>query len=833
LAVVALSRIGELLVSDKIITHEQLQETLAYQKIHGGRVGSCLVALGYVSEDDMAAALSRYYGVPAIDLSTAEADLAAIKLVPREIAIKHHIVPIAIKGTVLTVASADPSNLVALDELRFRTGCTVEFLIAPYSGIRTAIEALYAAQKAPVEKTKNEVPQASKPVTASKPSKPVESTPPPKPVEAPPPPKAVEAPKAAKPVEPPPPPVPVEAPPPPKAVEPPKAAKPVEPPPPPKAVEPPKPTKPVELPQPTKINKAFRVAALSRIGELLVSDNVITFEQLQETLAYQKVHGGRIGSCLVALGHVSEDAMAAALSRHYGVPAIDLTTAEVDLAAIKLVSQEIANKHHIVPIAIKGTVLTVAIADPNNLLALDEVRFSTGYSVEVVVAPYSQIRTALDTLYAGSQNAAIERLTEEVAAGGDAGNVEVVEGGQEELDLEDLERASADSSITRLVNLILMEAVKRGASDAHVEPYENEMRVRYRVDGELELGFCPPLSAKAAVISRLKVMSKLDISEKRRPQDGRIKIRCKDKGKAKELDFRVSTLPTLFGEKVVMRLLDKDNLSLELGRLGFEHESLTKFEKAIHKPFGIILVTGPTGSGKTNTLYSAISQINEPNTNIMTAEDPVEFVLPGINQTQIQEQIGSTFATTLRAFLRQDPDVILVGEIRDGETATIAVKAALTGHLVLSTLHTNDAASAVSRLVDMGIEPFLLSTSVNLICAQRLVRRICKGCKTEITVPQKALRDAGFTEEELASVQVSRGTGCSICHNSGYKGRVGLFEVMEIDNDLKEMIAIGKTATDLKRTAIENGMITLRRSGLIKVSQGLTTMDEVLAETVR
>ncbi len=572
-------------------------------------------------------------------------------------------------------------------------------------------------------------------------------------------------------------------------------------------------------------------AVVSRIGELLVADKIITRAQLQEAITYQKNHGGRVTGSLVAMGFVSEETVAQVLSRHYGVPAIDLSTAEVDVAAIKLVPEDFARKHNAVPIGLKGSMLTVAIADPNNLAALDELRFVTGYSAKVVVAPYSQIHAAIATLYAASQNVAVEKLSEELSAG-DSTNVEVIEGEQEELDVQELERASADSSITRLVNLILIEAVKRGASDIHVEPYENELRVRYRVDGELEVAFCPPVTSKNAVISRLKVMASLDISEKRRPQDGRIKIRCRDMGRTKELDFRVSTLPTIFGETVVMRLLDRENLTLELGRLGFEPQSLERFEKSIRKPFGVILVTGPTGSGKTNTLYSAISQLKAPNTNIVTVEDPVEFVLPGINQTQVQEQAGSTFATTLRAFLRQDPDVILVGEIRDTETSAIAVKAALTGHLVLSTLHTNDAASAISRLIDMGIEPFLLSTAINLICAQRLVRRICNGCKEEIDVPVEALHDIGFTDEEIQTLKIFRGAGCSVCHKSGYKGRVGLFEVLEITNDLKQMIATGKTATEIKSRAIQNGMITLRRSGLNKIKHGITTIDEVLAETI-
>jgi type IV pilus assembly protein PilB len=572
------------------------------------------------------------------------------------------------------------------------------------------------------------------------------------------------------------------------------------------------------------------VTVLSRIGELLVAEKIIVPSQLHQGLAYQKIHGGRLTSCLVSLGFVSEETVAQVLARHYGVPVIDLNNAEVDLAALKLVSQDVARKHQAVPVGVKGSTLTVAIGDPNNLAALDELRFLTGHTVQVVVAPNSQIDSAISTLYAGPQNTAIEKLAEELSQQ-ETSEVEVLEE-PEELDIQQLEQDSSDSSITRLVNLILVEATKRGASDAHIEPFENQLRIRYRVDGELEVAFCPPVSSKSAVISRLKVMAKLDIAEKRRPQDGRIKIRCRDMGKTRELDFRVSTLPTMFGEKVVMRLLDRENLSLELSRLGFEPESLAKFETSIRKPFGIILVTGPTGSGKTNTLYSAISRLNSPDTNIMTAEDPVEFVLPGINQTQVHEQIGSTFATTLRAFLRQDPDVILVGEIRDAETSQIAVKAALTGHLVLSTLHTNDAASAISRLVDMGIEPFLLSTSINLICAQRLVRKICANCKVETEVLLETLRDIGFGEEEAHTVKAYRGAGCSTCHNSGYKGRVGLFEVMEVTHDLKHMIATGKTATEIKQRAIEEGMVTLRKSGLSKIKSGITTIDQVLAETI-
>jgi type IV pilus assembly protein PilB len=395
-----------------------------------------------------------------------------------------------------------------------------------------------------------------------------------------------------------------------------------------------------------------------------------------------------------------------------------------------------------------------------------------------------------------------------------------------------LERAAEEAPIIKLVNLILTDSVKRGASDIHVEPYENEMRVRFRVDGVLQTVMNPPLKLRDAITSRMKIMAKLDIAEKRLPQDGRIMIKYKSEGKKKELDFRVSTVPTLYGEKIVMRLLDKENLRLDMTKLGFEPESLKKFERNILKPYGMVLVTGPTGSGKTNTLYSSVARLNQVDTNIMTAEDPVEFQLAGINQVQMKEQIGLNFAAALRAFLRQDPNIILVGEIRDFETAEIGVKAALTGHLVLSTLHTNDAPSTISRLMNMGIEPFLVATSVNLICAQRLVRRICVNCKEELEVPEQALIDAGYTPEEVKTTKIYHGRGCSTCNKGGYKGRTGLYEVMEINDELRELILVGASALELKKKAIEQGMITLRRSGLIKVALGQTTMEEVLRETV-
>jgi type IV pilus assembly protein PilB len=405
---------------------------------------------------------------------------------------------------------------------------------------------------------------------------------------------------------------------------------------------------------------------------------------------------------------------------------------------------------------------------------------------------------------------------------------------EEAIDLEGLEQAAEEAPIIKLVNLILSSSLKRGASDIHVEPYEREFRVRFRIDGVLYNIMNPPLKLKDAIVSRIKIMAKLDISEKRLPQDGRIKIRMKKEGgKIKELDFRVSVLPTLFGEKVVLRLLDKDNLMLDMTRLGMEQESLNKFMFAISKPYGMVLVTGPTGSGKTNTLYSSIAQLNKVDTNIMTAEDPVEFNLPGINQVQMKEQIGLNFAMALRSFLRQDPNIILVGEIRDFETAEIAIKAALTGHLVLSTLHTNDAPSTISRLMNMGIEPFLVATSVHLICAQRLVRRVCKECKEEISTLPQTLIEAGFMAQEVKTIKTYKGKGCPTCNGTGYKGRVGLYEVMEVEDDLRELILVGASAIELRKKSVEKGMITLRQSGLIKIRDGITTLEEVLRETVK
>lgn len=562
-----------------------------------------------------------------------------------------------------------------------------------------------------------------------------------------------------------------------------------------------------------------------------MKEKVITQVQLDQALRTQRETGGRLGSILVKLGFLSDEDVTNFLSRQYGVPAINLNYFEIDAAVVKLVPYETAKRYQILPLSRVGASLTIAMVDPTNVFAMDDIKFMTGYNIEPVVASETSILEAIEKAYAGS--ATEDDLQAVMATINEIADSDIeLQGDEQQLDVSDLEKAAEEAPIVKLVNMILTDAVKRGASDIHIEPYEKDYRVRFRIDGVLQTIMNPPLKLKDAITSRVKIMSKLDISEKRLPQDGRIMLRVSLGGRKKQLDYRVSTLPTLFGEKIVLRLLDKDTLRLDMTKLGFEPESLTKFEKAILKPYGMVLVTGPTGSGKTNTLYSSISRLNTPDTNIMTAEDPVEFQLAGINQVQMKESIGLNFAAALRSFLRQDPNIILVGEIRDFETAEIAVKAALTGHLVLSTLHTNGAPETISRLMNMGIEPFLVATAVHLICAQRLVRRVCSNCGEEIDVPIQALLDAGFTPEEAKSFQPKKGKGCSTCNNTGYKGRCGLYEVMEIDDDIRELILVGASAVELKKKAIEHGMLTLRRSGLIKIMQGVTTMEEVARETV-
>ncbi len=568
-----------------------------------------------------------------------------------------------------------------------------------------------------------------------------------------------------------------------------------------------------------------------RLGDLLVKEKVITTEQLEQATKLQKESHSRLASALVKLGFLSDEDVTNFLSRQYGVPAINLSYFEIDPAVVKLIPYETAKRYQILPLSRVGASLTIAMVDPTNVFAMDDIKFMTGFNIEPVVASESSILEGIEKAYGVSKEAELEQVMQSMNDLGEGTDIEVQAEAQE-LELKELEKAADEAPIVKLVNLVLTDAVKRGASDIHMEPYEKEFRVRFRIDGVLQLIMNPPLKLKDAITSRLKIMAKLDISEKRLPQDGRIMLKMAIGGKKKQLDFRVSTLPTLWGEKIVLRLLDKENLRLDMTKLGFEQESLDKFQKAILKPYGMVLVTGPTGSGKTNTLYSSISQLNQPDTNIMTAEDPVEFQLGGVNQVQMKEQIGLNFAAALRAFLRQDPNIILVGEIRDFETAEIAIKAALTGHLVLSTLHTNGAPETITRLMNMGIEPFLVATSVHLICAQRLIRRICKDCAEPVEMPVQALIDEGYSPEEAKTVQIMKGKGCATCNKTGYKGRTGLYEVMEVDDEIKELVLVGASALELKKKAIERGMITLRRSGLIKVAAGWTTLGEVARETI-
>jgi type IV pilus assembly protein PilB len=567
-----------------------------------------------------------------------------------------------------------------------------------------------------------------------------------------------------------------------------------------------------------------------KLGELLVRSGRIDPAQLNEALALQKEHGGRVGTNLVKLGYLTEKQLVESLSQHFNVPSVDLNGVEIDEAVLKIIPADLARKYTILPVTKTGATITVAMIDPTNVFAMDDVKFMTGYRVEPVVASETGIRTAIDRYYGSTHAIELKKVMEDLSEESTS-DLEVLEE-EEDLDLATLEEESEQAPVVKLVNLVLTDAIKRGASDIHIEPYEKEYRVRYRIDGILYEMMHPPLKLKEAITSRCKIMARLDIAEKRLPQDGRIKIKTKISGKSKDLDYRVSVLPTLFGEKIVMRLLDKDKLMLDMTKLGFEPESLRKFEAAILKPYGMVLVTGPTGSGKTNTLYSALQRINTPEVNIMTAEDPVEFNLSGINQVQTREQIGLNFAAALRSFLRQDPNIILVGEIRDFETAEVAIKAAMTGHLVLSTLHTNDAPSSISRLMNMGIEPFLVATSVHMIVAQRLVRRICSFCKEPFEMPPPALTQVGFSEHESRTLKLFRGRGCERCSNTGYKGRVGLYEVLEVDDELKEMILSGASAFELRQKAIQGGMMTLRMSGLQKIRDGMTSVEEVVRETV-
>jgi type IV pilus assembly protein PilB len=566
------------------------------------------------------------------------------------------------------------------------------------------------------------------------------------------------------------------------------------------------------------------MAGPSRLGELLVREKLISLQQLRKAQDEQRRSGQNLGYTLAKLGFISDNEITNFLSSQYRLPAINLDEYEIDADVVKLVSREVCEKHKIIPVSRSGSSLIVAMSDPTNLHAIDDIKFLTGYNVEPVVASETAIQGSIERYYAAGP--AYEEVLAEFNLDDDDIDFRADE---EEVNAMELERASADAPVVRLVNVLLLNAIRKGASDIHVEPYEKRLRVRYRIDGVLHEEMTPPMKLKNALVSRLKIMSMLDIAERRLPQDGRIKLKL---GKGREMDFRVSVMPTMWGEKVVLRLLDKGNLQLDMTKLGFDDSPLDDFKWSIGQPWGMVLVTGPTGSGKTTTLYSALSELNQPAVNISTAEDPVEYNLHGINQVQMHDEIGLNFAMALRAFLRQDPDIIMVGEVRDFETAEIAVKAALTGHLVLSTLHTNDAPATISRLLNMGVEPFLITASVNLVLAQRLARKVCVDCKKQMEIDAQALADMGVTEEQLKEASVFRGQGCQTCNNTGYKGRVALYEVMRFADELKEMVLQGASTAELKTAAIRRGMATLRVAGIKKVLEGVTTPEEVLRVTM-
>ncbi len=554
-----------------------------------------------------------------------------------------------------------------------------------------------------------------------------------------------------------------------------------------------------------------------KIAQKLLDSSLISQEQLSKALDSQQDGGGTLSYNLVKTGAISEMAFAEFMGQVYNVPAVDLDSFEVDGSAVDLIPADVATKFQVVPVKREGRVLTVAMANPDNIFAIDDIKFITGFEVKPVVATESAIKKSIDRLYDSADSlASIMGEIEE--------DFEIVEDDDE--DIEDENVQSAAAPVVKLVNSLISDAVAKGASDIHIEPYEKMVRVRFRIDGQLHEMMSPPFKMKNATISRLKIMADLDIAEKRVPQDGRIKIRMHNKS----IDLRVSSLPTIFGEKIVMRILDKSNLQIDLTKLGFHSVALAKFLDAIEQPYGMVLVTGPTGSGKSTTLYSALNKINRPHSNIMTAEDPVEYNLEGINQVNVREEIGLTFAAALKAFLRQDPNIIMVGEVRDLETASIATKAALTGHLVMSTLHTNDAASSVNRLIDMGIEPFLVSSSVLMIIAQRLVRRLCDKCKQPVKMHEEALRELGIEESE-GELSLFEAKGCVACNSTGYKGRLGLYEVMEITPKIRELIIERGSTAEIKQSAMDDEMMTLRIDGLDKFKKGQTSLEEVLRET--
>jgi type IV pilus assembly protein PilB len=575
--------------------------------------------------------------------------------------------------------------------------------------------------------------------------------------------------------------------------------------------------------QPVKLGQPVN----RRLGDLLVADGLLSAEQLKKALAEQKGSPEKIGSVLIRLNFVNEDQLIGFLSRQYGVPSITLAQLDIDSDVLKLVPAPIARKYEVIPVRKMGNSLALAMADPTNVFALDDISFMTNLQVLPLVASQTAIKKAIDRNYE-SKTEAISSVLSDMQT--DLGNVEVVAEGEEgsKVDVFELKESADEAPVVKLVNMVLVDAIQKGASDIHFESYEKIFRIRFRMDGVLHEMLAPPKRLESAILSRLKIMSSLDIAERRLPQDGRIKLRYN----TREIDFRVSTLPTIFGEKAVLRILDKEALKLDMTQLGFDEWSLEKFSAAIHQPYGMVLITGPTGSGKTTTLYSAIHTINSPDVNIMTAEDPVEYNLKGVNQVQVNEGVGRTFAAALRSFLRQDPDVILVGETRDLETAQISIRAALTGHLVFSTLHTNDCPSTIARLLDMGIPPFLVASSLLLVLAQRLGRKVCRACREPYDADEESLVPYGHVPSGKGKVQFYKGKGCATCNFTGMKGRIAIYEVMPVGEELRDAILKNASTAELRSIAQSQGMRSLRQAGLMKIIEGTTTVEEVLRVTL-
>lgn len=580
--------------------------------------------------------------------------------------------------------------------------------------------------------------------------------------------------------------------------------------------------------------KQGTAGAKKKMGDILIKEDVINLDQLKTALEEQRSTGKRLGETLLNLGYIDEHQLVAYLSKQYGVPAINLDQFDISNDTLKLIPRESAIKHKLIPVNKSKDSIVVAMADPSNIFAIDDLKFATGKKIEVVVTSERSVTKAIEKFYGSEEEwkSAVksEQSDKEVdRLLGDLDDFDLELSKSEEIDVSDLEKASEEAPVIKLVNHILTDSIRKGASDIHIEPYEKDLRIRYRIDGVLYDTLRPPLKLKNAISSRIKIMANLDIAERRLPQDGRIKVKMGNR----TMEYRVSVMPTIFGEKVVMRILDKESLQLDLTKLGFEESQLTKFRESIYQPYGMVLITGPTGSGKTTTLYSSLIDLNKIDINISTAEDPVEYSLDGINQVQVHEEIGLTFASCLRSFLRQDPDIILVGEIRDYETAEIGIKAALTGHLVLSTLHTNDAPSTVTRLLNMGVEPFLVTSSLNAVVAQRLVRKVCPTCSEKIDVAPQVLIDLGVPPKEVSEYEIYKGRGenCKTCSGTGYKGRMAVYEVMPISEELKEFILSGASALEIKREAMRQGMKTLRRSALDKLKLGITTTEEVVRNT--